>query len=223
MNFSRFSSNKATHLDQEVGEHTLRFYQNRIGLLADLAEVTKPIVGALTTLFDRAPSDTGCTTERYNQGTQDAMERIIVDAITPEMAAFRATQKREAVQAIIDTFMGARQRLLLGRVLMDSLRDEFPYKKDRTTAEIEAFLYGNAEGYDGLETTTLIALVTGWAKANGNAFGKLFGDMGEKVVGLVRGKMDALRLVTDPTSGDDSKTASPEPSTSDTPPSTSSN
>jgi hypothetical protein len=99
---------------------------------------------------------------------------------------------------------------------MDSLRDEFPMQKDRSAAEVDEFLDGDGDGYEGLDLPQMRDLIVGWMQANS----KVFGSAGEQVVGLVKGRLESLRSESpsteeSPTSGASSKTPSSEPSDSD--------
>ncbi len=197
----RFTYNSKSAVEHSVNGNVLRFYPNRIGLLNELAEISKPIAHALATLFtndDR--SDTTSTSESYldkprkdmKTGIETAeskVDKIVVEAVSPEVADHRRKERNAAIDELLDGITNERNRLLIGKLLMDSLRDEFPYKKDRPPAEIEEFLDGDNEKYEGLDAPMLVEMVTGWLKANA----KVFGATGERVAGLVKGKLSGLQ------------------------------
>lgn len=191
---------KKVYVDHEVRGEKLRFYPNRIGVLGDLAEVSRHLARAMTVLFSNDREDTAAVTERYREGAAD-VERTTVEAISPELAAERLRQKREAVDELVDAFGDPRTCMALGRCLMDSLRDEFEFRKDRGPAEVEEFLYGGEQG--GIDAAMLAEMVQGWIRANS----RVFGDVGERMAGLVRAKVDALRA--EPPSGSPSEETKP--------------
>ena len=224
----RFAYNSKSAVEHEVNGNKLRFYPNRIGLLTELAEISKPIAHALATLFGDARGDATSVSERYSdkprkdlksgvETAESTVDKITVEAVSPEVADHRRKERDAAIDELLDGLTNERNRLLFGRLLMDSLRDEFPYKKDRPAPEVEEFLFGDGEQYQGLDAPQLVALVTGWLKANA----KVFGSAGERVAGLVKGKLEALQAPsisgerTNPAGGYSSKTPSSEPSDSD--------
>lgn len=224
----RFTYNSKSAVEHVVNGNTIRFYPNRIGLLTELAEVSKPIAHALATLFGEGRSDATSVSERYSdkprkdiksgvETAESTVDKITVEAVTPEVADHRRTERNKAIDELLDGLTNERNRTLFGRLLMDSMRDEFPYKKNRPAPEVEAFLDGDGERYEGLDMPMLVALVTGWLKANA----KVFGSTGERLAGLVKGKLEALQVpstsgeTTSTAGGSSSKTPSSEPSDSD--------
>lgn len=194
----RFMTNSSSAVTHEVNGHKLRFYPNRIGLLADLAEISKPIAHALGTLFNDERAERASTSEVFSdkfrkdlktdiESADSKVEKMIVHATTPELSEHRRKERNAAIDELLGGLTNTRNRILIGRLMMDSLREEFPYKKDRTAAEVEEFLDGDGEQYQGLDTPTLVQMVVGWLKANS----KVFGATGEKVVELVKGKLGA--------------------------------
>jgi hypothetical protein len=117
-----------------------------------------------------------------------SVDKITVEAVTPQIADHRRKERDQAIDELLDGLTNERNKLLFGALLMDSMRDDFPYKKSRPPAEIEEFLFGDGQSYDGLDAPMLVEMVLGWLKANAKVFGKA----GEKVAGLVKGKLGAL-------------------------------
>lgn len=204
----RFTYNQKSAVEHEVNGNQLRFYPNRMGLLTELAEMSKPIAHALLTLFGEARSDSTSVSESYKdkprkdlktgvETSESVVDKITVEAVSPEIADHRRKERQGAIDELLDGFSSVRNKLLLGALIMDSLRDDFPYKKDRPAIEIEEFLYGDKGDYTGIDAPMLVQLVAGWLKANS----KVFGPAGEQVAELVRGKLAALqnRSVSEPT------------------------
>lgn len=223
---NRFTIKSKVFVEREIDGQKFRFYPNRIGLLEELAEVTKPIGMALAAFMDQDETR-NVTTESFkdkvrtnlktNEETADsAVNRTVVAAPSPEVSAHRRKQRESVVDSLFGAVASVRNRVLLGRLLMDSLREDFPYKKEGySPAEIEEFLYGDGEGYEGLQLPTLVQLCQGWIAANG----KVFGDMGERVAGLVKGRLAQLQKLQtteeQAADGADSTIPSSEPSATD--------
>lgn len=204
------------HVEHEVEGQTFNFYPNRIALLQEAAELSQPVAEALMTLMHGPKeSDNGSKFTRQNDG-DFSREDTEVEPPSVELLEYRRKERADALSAIFGALGDKRSRLMLGKLLMDSLRDEFKFDQERSTGEVEEFLYGDGDQYEGIDTPTLMAFLSGWMKANARVFGK----SGESLVGLVRKKLDNLQDVslseegpteTVPTSGSDSRTPSSQP------------
>jgi hypothetical protein len=189
-------------VEHDVCGTRLRFYPNRIGLLHELAEVSKPVAAALAALFADKSGDATSTDKTMVQGDTTVRE-CSLQGVAPEVIRLRADERERAVAALLSAVSDARNRLLLGRLLMDSLRDEFPYAVDRPPAEVEEFLYGSAD-FPGLDVPAVASMVGGWIKANA----QVFGDAGKQVAALVESRLGGLV----PPRPNDSPSESPSPS-----------
>lgn len=219
---SRFTYSSKNAVEHEVNGNTLRFYPNRIGLLTELAEISKPIAHAMATLMgenqDRASvsKNQKQNPKRAKDGTESAefsSDEIVIQAVSVELADHRRKERDGAIDELLDGLTNKRNRLMLGALLMDSLREEFEFKKERPPAEIEEFLFGDGEEYQGIDMPILVEMVKGWLKANS----KVFGAMGEQMGARVKAMLGALQNpstsegMTSPTDGSSSKTpSSPE-------------
>lgn len=204
----RFTFRQKVHVEREVQGTTFRFYPNRVRLLPELAEVSKPIAQALGVLFDDRSRDNAVREKRMVQGDTTIVESV-VDGITVEVSRARAETRRKAIDDIVEAASDARNRLMLGRLLMDSLRDEFAYHPERPAEDVEQWLDGDGKDYPGVDLPLLAELVQGWIAANA----KVFGTQGEKLVAEVRGRLGDLRgespsEIPPPTSGSSSRTPS---------------
>lgn len=216
--FARFTFRGKRHIEHKVGGEEFRFYPNRMALLEEARDLSAPIAKSISVLFVDETKDTKSAVKRHQEGEGKEgffMEDITTEAISTEMAAHRQAERDKAIETILES-LDARSVILLGKLFMDSLRDEFPYRKQRSACDVEAFLYGEEaeEGedgeepaYTGLDMPVLIQLFSGWMKANA----KVFGELGEKVAGLVRGRLEQLQgdsslETTIPASGSSSKT-----------------
>lgn len=216
----RFTFRERHFVTHEVGGIKFNFYPNRIALLHELAEVSKPIATALGALFADQSRDTASAEKVMLQGDTTIKETTL-QSISPELAAHRAKERDDALKALLDAVSDPRNRLLIGKLLMDSLRDEFPFARDRHPGDVEEFLYGDGKDYAGLDTPALSGMVQGWIKANA----KVFGPAGEMVAAQLKGQLGGIvaPLSASPSenpeqpSGSSSKTpSSPQPATAST-------
>jgi len=210
--FARFTFRGKRYVEHDVGGESFRFYPNRMALLEEARDLSAPIAKSISILFADETKDTKSNVKRHQEG-EFFMEDITTEAISTGMAQHRQGERDKAIETILAS-LDARSIILVGKLFMDSLRDEFPYKRQRSAREVEEFLYGvecveseEDEEYTGLDMPMLIQLFSGWMKANA----KVFGELGEKLTGLVRGRLDQLQgdsnsETTTPVSGSSSKT-----------------
>lgn len=200
-------------VEHEVNGVKLRFYPNRMRLLPDLTELSVPVAKALAELFDPSRHDAAMTEKVSKQGDIEVREST-VSAASPETAKARAGARDAALESLLLALGDARNRLRLGRLLMDSLAEEFPYVSERAPADVEDFLYGGKDGDSGLDLPLLTQLIAGWIKANAKQFSKV----GELVAARLGDRLGGMVPVSPPpspsmeeTSGSSSKTPSSQP------------
>ena len=206
----RFTFRERHFVEHEVCGQKLRFYPNRVGLLHDLAEVSKPVASALAAIFADRSQDAGMQ-EKISQQGDIVVKETLMQAVSAEIVTLRSKERDGAVGALLTAVSDPRNRILLGRLLMDSLREEFPYHSERPGIDVEEFLYGDGkpepDGYPGLDLPALTAAIGGWIKANAKQFGK----MGEQVAAELAGRIGGARVSPSPRRESPSETPSPEP------------
>jgi len=219
----QFTFRDKRSIKHQVSGQEFRFYPNRMALLNEARDLSGPIAKAINTLFADQSRDAGSAVKRHHEG-DFFMEDIQTEPLSIEMAQHRLAERNEAIETILDTLADERSIRLLGKLFMDSLRDNFPYAKDRSIADVEEFLFGEGEDdeYQGLDMPTVVELFQGWMKANAT----VFGEAGEQLVGLVRAKIEGLRAdsssePTSPTNGEPSKTPTSPQSDTDSAPTSS--
>jgi hypothetical protein len=212
----RFTFRERHFVEHEVCGQRLRFYPNRVGLLHDLAEVSKPVASALAALFSDRSQDAGME-EKISQQGDIIVKESVMQAVSAEIVTLRSKERDGAIDALLTAVSDPRNRLLLGRLLMDSLREEFPYHAERPAVDVEEFLYGDGkpDGYPGLDIPALTAMIGGWIKANAKQFGKV----GEQVAAELAGRIGGVRVSPSPRSEYPSETPSPAPGSSSRTPS----
>lgn len=217
----RFTFRDKRSIKHEVSGREFRFYPNRMALLTEARDLSQPVARAINTLFVDQSRDASSTVKRQNEGNF-YLEDITTDALSVEMAKHRMDERSGAIETIMGTLADSRSLLLLGKLFMDSLREEFPYDKRRSAQEVEEFLFGSDEevdgeqSYTGLDLPVLVEMFKGWMKANA----LVFGEAGEQLVGLVKAKIEGLTtesdsVTTEPTNGEPSKIPSSQPSDMD--------
>jgi len=219
----RFTFRDKRSIKHTVNGQEFRFYPNRMALLTEARDLSEPIAKAINALFADQSRDSGSNVKRTHEG-EFFMEDITTEPLDIGMAKHRVEERAQAISTIMGTLADARALMLLGKLFMDSLRDDFPYAKERDPREVDEFLYGSDDegsDYTGLDAPVLVEMLQGWMKANATTFG----DSGESLVGLVRTKIEGIVSeqasgMADPTSGQPSKTPSSPQSDTDSEPST---
>jgi hypothetical protein len=198
-------------VEHEVNGAKVRFYPNRMRLLPELTELSVPVAKALAELLDPSRSDAAMTEKVMVQG-ETTIKESTVAAAAPEIVKARSASRDAAIEALLLSLGDARNRLRLGRLLMDSLADLFPYHADRPAAEVESFLYGDGQT-EGIDLPLLTDLVSGWIAANAKQFTKVGELLPVRLGGAAAGFPAPSPLTAPaPSSGFDSRTPSSPPS-----------
>jgi hypothetical protein len=163
-------------VEHEVNDETLNFYPVSISTAFQIKEVLKPLARSLSLAMINTDGDRGYTDTR----SEDGFVQTIVNPVSPEMAELRSKQKESAILDAIEALTERRSVTAIGRLIMDSLRDEFHGKKQEQK-DVDLFM-------DSVDTTTLIQLLTGVAKANK----RLFGPFGERIGEMIKVTMGSL-------------------------------
>ena len=169
-------TDKASFISPRFEEHaidgvTLRFYPVSVGLAFKLRDLAKPVAAAMAVLFADEKRDQGTVnrtipSEFKNADGSVAMgSEFIMEPSAPSVIEKRTDRRSKAVADAIDALTCDSSRLLLGEIIMDSLRDEFPRgSKDNPPV---------AEFMSQLSCTALPQLLLGVVKANKEVLGPL--------------------------------------------------
>jgi len=166
------------YVERQIGEATWRFYPVSVARLFQLRETIKTICGSASALFGSNKDDCGQQIEKITSNDGE-IQRTNVEAIQPALAELRAKQRREGIRESIDSLLSDQNKLAIGRLLADSLREEFP--RNPKDEEIVEFI-------DGLDLGQMVEMLMGFAAANA----KVFGPVGEKMRGALQSKLDEL-------------------------------
>jgi len=197
-----------------AGENVM-FYPNRLSSLQSLRVLSADFSTIMSSLFSNDQADTASAFEEFESPNGEKVRKNKVEGITPELLGCRVNERRRAIEKLISMVTDRRSLLYLGMLFMDSMRDEFPYKKERSPEEVERFLFGSEptedspEGEPALDTNTLFQIFLGWLKGNAHQFG----EVGKRMMGLVKDRLNEPHGESTPeteteTSGSDSKTQS---------------
>jgi len=156
-----------TFISHKVGDKELHFYPISVKFIFELKMLGKPIAQALTSLFINKENDTGATTQSVEDSKKGYKEiKTTVDPITVEVAILRTSQKQEVFETLFEAISNQDNGMLLGRMLMDSLREDFD-KKEREDRNLAL------EFIQLMDLATLKDMILGLVKANSKVLGPL--------------------------------------------------
>ncbi len=166
---------------REIGGQIFTFYPISVGMLFELKSNLEPLMKGLKALFGKSIQDgTQTVEETFDPVTKNHLSRIThLGAPSVDASRFRAEQEDKSVRDAIEAVLGEKNRLLLGRVLADSLRDE----EIKTDAEIESFIKDPA-----FDLPLLVDFLSGFFAVNAKVFGPFAGRVRE----MVKDKMSNL-------------------------------
>ena len=153
--------------EREVNGEMLRFHPISAGLMFRLRRLAVPIARALSTLSQKHTTDTTVVNRQFeDDGDGGRGAEVINEALSPQLAKLRTQQRADAMQELVEAVTDESNKLLVGQVIIDSLRDSVPRDAAKKTAEIQEFM-------DSLDLTTLVSLLKGVASANSEVLGPL--------------------------------------------------
>jgi len=188
----------------EVNGETLKFYPASLQTAFQVKDILRPLVSGIAQILTDASGDRGHTSTK-----QGEFEQIEVNPISVEVAQFRAREKEKAILDFLDAFTDKKSTMVLGRIIMDSLRDDYPRRFE--VRDVEVFI-------DKLDIETFSQFLVGVVKANRGIFGP-FGDVVKSAMGRLHEKFRVEEIVQ--TTGDISAQSSTVSSQEDIPTTTS--
>lgn len=200
-NFCKPDSVKVEIDDQEV-----EMYPSRVCMAPELRTLFSDLGPDLSIIFDDRTSDTG-TSNEYLQ--DESVEGQIINTKKVQTAAeldilkYRSESRASAIRRLAENVLEDRCKLAVGRILMDSMRDEFQVAVGRKKTEVEEFI-----NHDHMTIDRLVLLLVGWTKANAAKMGSL----GKKMVSALETQVETETE----TPGKESSISSPEQSEPDT-------
>jgi hypothetical protein len=160
---------KPKSISHKIDEDELQFYPVSVTCMFTLKEIAAPIARALAALFQSEENDVGATDETVSSNSQkDFTNRKIVEPVSMELARFRLDQKQRAIQDGIETLFSPSNAIIVARIIMDSLRDDFDRKKSEEQKDAEA-----QDLLDTIDGAMFQQLLTGLYEGNKKVFGPL--------------------------------------------------
>lgn len=175
-------------VEKEILGETYRFYSVGVRTAAKLSSTIANLAGHIAVLMGGGQKDQGSTIEDYTAPGGEAVSKTHSDPINPDLAKLRADQRRSSVTQALTQLMDQKTRQVLGELLMDSMRDDFPRGQARNAEEAREFV-------DQMDLPVLVQFLAGLIEANKN----FFGDLGNQLVAAFKRKAgEVLRTVDEP-------------------------
>ncbi len=165
---------------KEIGNTTWHFYPISLARMFELKKTIKEVFGATSVLLGKRGDDVTQEIENIKQG-ESTISRTNIGAISPELAKLRDEQKRTGIEGAIESLLSEHNKLTLGRMLTDSLRENFA--RDVPDGEITDFL-------SMLDLDMTVQMVMGLVEANA----KVFGPLGQRAKSAIEKKLGELPL-----------------------------
>jgi hypothetical protein len=194
----RVSAYTPHFVEHEVrGLGKIKFYPVDLHMVFRLRQVGKPLAGAISDLFVDRNNDYTSIERQVMHENGDGLDReIIAEAVSVEIAKFRAEQREKAVEELIECLTDKDSSAVIAELLMNSMRDEFP-KGDPDNPPAAGF-------FAEINSSQIADLLTGFAKAHKEVFGPLGGMM----EGAIRDRADILAKINPEAEGDSTPTSS---------------
>lgn len=208
----RFTFLTPTAVTHQVCGKDLRFYPLSTDIICELRTMAEPLAEAVMQLLAPSKQDTGTQVEDI----QDAKEQVrtrrtVMEGISTDLAKHRDAQRKGAVATLVQMFLNKDTRLLLGSIIMDSLRDDFDGDDARDLKTVAEFLDGDGEKRPRIDARMFVEFLMGVLKANKEVFGPLGLDAARE---LLAKRMSELRRDGVEENGSNSANESPKRETS---------
>lgn len=147
-----------------INDVEFNFYPVRVSrvITGDLKEIISPISDAIQVLLRPRNQDEEVLSEVSPDGTVASCRK----PVSAELAKYLSEKRAAVMKAAMDQLLSDKTRQSLGKLIMDSLRDDCP--KDPTDQEVKDFV-DNAN----MDTVVFTEFVKGFMAANSAVFGDL--------------------------------------------------
>lgn len=165
-------------IDREIGGQMFTFYPISLGALADLRTVGIPIFKMVKSFFSRGSLNGAQTVD--NVKTADGAMQSTTHMAEPsiELVRLKIEQEEKLLTDVVQALLGDETRMMLGRLLADSLREEFGPKPKAD--EVKAFI-------DEVELPVLVDMLGAFLEVNTSVFGPLAPKVREMVQERIQG------------------------------------
>ena len=164
-------------ITRQIGKKDFKFHKLSIGMLFELRKFATCLSQAIVVFIDSYTSrndtetiertvQSGVSQEVTNEKGEKQLvplldKEIKMGAIDPKLAEIRCGQKRRAVEDVIDAFASPENKIALGKIIRDSLRDDY----DSTVSASDVI--------DKLPAEAFPEILMGIAEANKGVLGPL--------------------------------------------------
>jgi hypothetical protein len=154
------------YIEHDVCGQQVKFWPVSVGLTFELRRIGKPLAKSLSVLFSKNAND---------NGTQDLIEKdergndrreLTILPISEGLAKIRHEQQTEAIEGLVESLTNPEHAEIVGKLLMDSLREVFPREEKKDWPPVQVFI-------KELPLPALGAMLAGLAMANQEVLGPL--------------------------------------------------
>lgn len=171
-------------IEHQIQTKTLRFYPISVKSAFRIRSIAQPIAKALASLLGKHDNDVAQKVKTKMRDGKVEDQDIQTEAIPKEIAELRSREREKAISEAVMVLLDPDNSAIIGMLLADSLRDDFP--RNVSAADAKEFV-------DELPAPALTEFLVGLAKANKKVLGPLAEMAGEAMkrsLGGLRG--DAL-------------------------------
>lgn len=161
-------------IEAQVGGETLKFFPISAPLLFTLQGFAKPFAQSLTALF----TGVGHTRNHIERvkGDGDNYEKETIDSSSdPKLAELRLASRTKAIGDLCLALTDPSNKEILGKIIMDSLREQFTVRPIQAQAAKEFM--------DQVDVVALKQLLMGVGEANKAVLGPLGHRLSEEILG----------------------------------------
>ncbi|MCP4897881.1 MAG: hypothetical protein GY906_12990 [bacterium] len=174
--------------EQEVNGKKLKFYAVSTRTLFKLKVLASPIAKSLVTIMSGKSQDIKRTSRDFQDTTTgDLGQETVLEPVSVNMVKLRDGQKATAIEELIEAITKDENRYIVGELICDSLREEFP---DRPVPQstVQACMDN-----ENMTLPTLVEIVGGVINVNKGAFGPLAAPLAAKIKAEVDKKLASER------------------------------
>lgn len=174
---------KPKYITKKINGVDIKFYAIPARMLFKLQDVATPVLNSMIALFKDRSDDSGRVMQDFTAGAEAGSKTEIMP-VTLEIARYRDQHTHETLAKLISALTHPEAKLILGELLMSSMREEFkPKPSGFSDADILALV--DAPDFD---VDTLTALLGGVLEASKGMLGPL-GHLAETVLKTVKARI----------------------------------
>lgn len=175
----KFGLFKKKSVTREINGVSFEFYPVSLGKLmsGEMASTLQPVMESLSALLQKTNTDVEKLQE-VDEKEGKVFTRTL--GISEKLAKYRDEQRGASLKKALDACISDKTRRSIGRLLMDSLRDDCP--RNPTDEEVATFIDAPE-----MDLPTVVEFFKGFLEANVG----LFGETGKALSDLVKSRVKA--------------------------------